>query len=405
MRQLGLILFTISIFFATNKPYLLLVSFDGFRYDYADLVDTPNFDKIEKNGTKAKSLIPVFPSLTFPNHYSIATGAYAGKHNITANSFYDRKLDKEYSLYDSSTVRDHRFYNSEPIWVTAERQGVKSASYFWVGSEAKIKGFNPTIFKYYDGSVPFQSRIDSVISWFKLSDSKRPQLILLYFSEPDHTGHKYGINIDKISKSVSKMDSLLGYMYAGLEKLEIFSDLNIVITSDHGMSNVSPDRLIIIDEHITYQDNLNVLGSGSHMQFDIVDDKISSNILYNQLQKIPNSQAWNKDNIPKRFNFINNNTGQFLLLANEGWFITSKEKIDNKKFTLGGMHGYDPNLVNMHGIFYAIGPQIKKDFMIDSFTNIHIYPFLCKLLNIDMYVNEKDGPDGDIKVLDRIIIN
>ena len=140
MRKLiiHLILF-VNFGFSGNRPYVLLISFDGFRYDYTQMAHTPNFDRLETEGVKADALIPVFPSLTFPNHYSIATGTYAGTHNITGNSFYDKYYNEEYSLYDKGTVRDPKFYKSEPIWVTAERQGVKSASYFWVGTEAPVK--------------------------------------------------------------------------------------------------------------------------------------------------------------------------------------------------------------------------------------------------------------------------
>ena len=140
----------ISIGISLEKPYVLMVSFDGLRYDYTNWVNTPNFDEIEKSGVKANSLIPVFPSLTFPNHYSIATGSYSGKHNITGNSFYDKNLNKKYSLYDREAVKNPRFYKSEPIWVTAEKAGIKTASFFWVGTEAPIKGISPSIFKYYN---------------------------------------------------------------------------------------------------------------------------------------------------------------------------------------------------------------------------------------------------------------
>ncbi|SVD74134.1 uncharacterized protein METZ01_LOCUS426988, partial [marine metagenome] len=185
-----------------------MVSFDGFRYDYMNWTETPNFDYVEKNGVKADGLIPVFPSLTFPNHYAIATGAYAGTHNITGNSFYDKNLQQNYSMYDRDAVRDPRFYKSEPIWVTAERQGIKTASFFWVGTEAPIRGVSPSIFKYYDGDISFETRVDSVISWFQLKEHQRPHLILLYFSEPDHTGHEYGVDKDKMIESVIKMDNL-----------------------------------------------------------------------------------------------------------------------------------------------------------------------------------------------------
>ena len=383
-----------------------MVSFDGFRYDYMNWTDTPNFDYFKKMGVKADGLIPVFPSLTFPNQYSIVTGAYAKTHNITGNSFYDKELHQEYSLYDRDAVRDPRFYKAEPIWVTAERQGVKSASFFWVGTEAPIKRISPSMFKYYDGDIPFETRVDSVISWFQLEEKTRPQLILLYFSEPDHTGHEYGLNREKIAESVSKMDSLLGYIHQKLKTLGIYSQLNIIITSDHGMTDVSADRLIILEDYISRLDELYFNNSSSYVQFDHKKGtKDYSDLLLQELKKIPHSQVWEKSGIPERFHFVNGNTGDYLLLADEGWVITTNRSLKEKKFILGGMHGYDPQLDNMQGIFYAMGPSIKPGLLIKSFENIHIYPLICELLNIEPYAGLNDKPDGDIQVLQHILQN
>ena len=270
MRKLIIqLLLFFSIGFSGDQPYVLMVSFDGFRYDYTEMAHTPNLDRLTEYGVKAEALIPVFPTLTFPNHYSIATGAYAGTHNITGNSFYDKQYHKKYSLYDKETVRDAKFYKSEPIWVTAERQDVKSAAYFWVGTEAPIKGYSPSIFKYYDSSVSFYARVDSIISWLKLPEKNRPQLTMLYFSEPDQTGHNVGVYIPEIVESVEKMDELLGYLITELETLAIYSDLNIVVVSDHGMIDVSEDRLVILDDYISRLGDLYIHGSGAHVQFDL----------------------------------------------------------------------------------------------------------------------------------------
>ena len=391
--------------FAGDQPYVLMVSFDGFRHDFTTMADTPNFDRLELEGVKADALIPVFPSLTFPNHYSIATGAYSGTHNITGNSFYDKKYRKKYSLYKKETVRNEKFYKSEPIWVTAERQGVKAASFFWVGSEAPIKGYLPSIFKYYDGSVPFKARIDSVLSWFQLPVKKRPQLIMLYFSEPDHTGHTWGVNTPEIVEVIEEMDDLLGYLLHNLETLEIYSNLNLIIVSDHGMTNVSENKRIVLDEYISRIDDLYINGRGSHVQFDLKKFKRKyKQTLFKELEKIPHCQVWKKNNIPKRFHFNNNNTGEFMLLADEGWLITTQSAMDKNEFTLGGMHGYDPQLPNMHGIFYAIGTDIKSNLRISAFENIHIYPLTCKLLEIDPYSGKDDSPDGELQILNHILI-
>ena len=406
MQQLifGILIF-ISVAISDDETYVVIVSFDGFRYDYTSLAETPNFDRLAEKGVKADGLIPVFPSLTFPNHYSIATGAYAGTHNITGNSFYDKKYEKKYSMYERNTVRDPKFYKAEPIWVTAERQGVQSASYFWVGTEAPVKGHSPSIFKYYDGSVTFESRVDSVISWFKLPEKQRPRLIMLYFSEPDHTGHNVGTSHPDIHATVEEMDSLLGYLMESLEKLEIYDKLNMFVLSDHGMADVSSERLIILDDYISRMDDIYINGSGSHVQFDFKKDQEKyAEAFLEELKGISHCQSWKKEEIPERFHFVNGNTGDYLLLADEGWFITTRSKMDESPFMLRGMHGYDPELLSMQGIFYAVGANIMEGIQIPEFENIHIYPLICRLLDISPYDGREDAPQGNIKVLEKILI-
>ena len=403
-KLIGFIFLIINIGITGDNTYILMVSFDGFRYDYTNLVETPNFDLVEEKGVRADGLIPVFPSLTFPNHYSIATGAYAGTHNITGNTFYDKQYGEKYSLYDRDKVRDPKFYKAEPIWVTAERQGIHSASYFWVGTEAPVKGYSPSIFKYYDASVPFKIRVDSVISWFQLPEKKRPRLVMLYFSEPDHTGHNVGVNHSDTKTSVSEMDALLGYLMNSLEKLIIYDDLNIFLVSDHGMADVSSERLIILDDFITRMDDLYINGQGAFVQVDVKmgNNRYRKNIK-DELKKIPYCQIWDKDNIPERFHFSNGNNSDYILLANEGWFITTKSDLDEIPFSLGGMHGYDPKLLSMHGIFYAVGRNIREGIKIPAFENIHIYPLICKLLDISPYNGKEDAPQGDQEVLEKIL--
>jgi len=382
-----------------------MVSFDGFRHDYLDKTNTPNFDKFAQNGVKAKSLQPVFPSLTFPNHYSLATGAYAGTHMITGNSFYDKKFKEFYSLRDAEKVRNGKFYKSEPIWVTAEKQNVKSASYFWVGSEAKIKGFRPSIYKHYDGKISFKTRVDSVISWLQYPKENRPHLIMLYFSEPDHTGHEDGPNHENIITSIQEMDEILGYLMNGLQSLDIAEKIQTILVSDHGMSEVSTNRIVLLDNYISEIDNLYVNGRGAIVQLDIKSKQSQTySTVWNQITKIPNITAYKKDELPKHFHFNNRNTGEFVLVANDGWLIYTKEFVENRDITVRGMHGYDPKIKNMHGIFLAQGNKIKRNLEIDSFENIHVYPLVCKLLNITPYYSLIDGPQGKLEVLKPILI-
>ena len=353
-------------------------------YDYLerDEVQTPNFDNFKKKGVSSR-LISVFPSLTFPNHYSIATGYHSDKHRIIGNSFFSKTLNKQYSMKDSESVQDGSFYGMEPIWVTAEKNKIRTATYFWIGSEAEINGYRPSIYKNYDGSVTFESRVDSIISWYNLPKEKRPDLAMLYFSEPDYTGHRFGTSGNEINLSIEEMDRLLEYTLDKLENLEIYDDLNIIIVSDHGMEDVSKDRVILLDKYIDV-DNTQITFSPAVTHINLKNSNHIDNIK-NSLKNIDNASIFSKNEIPVEYHFINNDTPDFIVVADIGWFITTSTRMKQKKRFPRGMHGYDSSYSSMHGIFLARGPSFKENISIESFENINIYPLLCSILNISPY--------------------
>ena len=371
------------LFSSGNDKYTLIISFDGFRYDYLDKVDTPHFDKLKKGGVSS-SLIPIFPSLTFPNHYSIATGSYADEHKILGNTFYSKSLDKKYSMSDSKSVQNGEFYGMEPIWVTAEKNNLISATYYWIGSEAKIRDYRPSIYKEYDGSVSFKSRVDSVVSWYSASKDKRPNLTMLYFSEPDYTGHSHGPDSKEINLSIIEMDNLLGYIISQLKELEIYEKLDIIIVSDHGMTDVSEDRLILLDQHINLKD-FDMILSPAIAHLKLKDESKAGQLhIYKDIYK---ANVYNRENFPKEYHFLNNDFPDYIIIADIGWTITTSSKIKQKKNFPAGMHGYDSKFTSMHGVFFASGPSFKQNIVVDSFENINIYPIICKTLEITPYIN------------------
>ncbi|RLD88382.1 MAG: alkaline phosphatase family protein, partial [Bacteroidetes bacterium] len=237
---LGLLLFVLS---ACNKqeerddrPYLVILSLDGFRWDYPQMANTPTLDSLKKAGVIAESLKPSYPTKTFPNHYTMATGLYPDHHGLVDNYFHATDLNRIYSMRDREAVMDGVFYGGEPIWVTAENQGMKSATFFWVGSEAEIKGVRPTYWYQYDWTIPFEDRIDSVVHWLSLPEDKRPHLIMWYYSEPDHTGHLAGPESEELKVLVEELDACLADFFTEMRKLPLFDKLNFIITSDHGMN-------------------------------------------------------------------------------------------------------------------------------------------------------------------------
>ena len=386
-----IILFLIihTVYASDADEYVLLISMDGFRYDYLDKANTPNFDKLVNTGVSAKALIPVFTSKTFPNHYSIATGMYAENHGLIANTFFANDLNKQYSIRDRNAVENGAFYGGEPIWVTAESQNVISASYFWVGSEAVIKGQQPTYWKKYNQKVSFESRIDSVISWYSKPVQSRPRLILLYFHEPDWTGHEYGPNSNETISQIENMDNVFGNLISKISKLSIYNNLNIIIVSDHGMTDVKPDRTIDLSL-VTDLSNMRVNGSGPTV-FISSESKKQLNQTYKQLKNIDNADVYWKQNIPKRFHYRNHvRIPDLLVLANEGWSLMP---LGHGSSTPKGSHGYDNQLDNMKAIFMAKGPSFKKGYRRDEFENIHIYPLITHILGIKSYPNI----DGDLE--------
>jgi predicted AlkP superfamily pyrophosphatase or phosphodiesterase len=382
----------ISIIFCSNneQEYVILVSFDGFRHDYVDRVETFYFDYVEKWGVKAKSLKPVFPSFTFPNHYAIATGCYSDKHKILGNEF-NTEMGR-YSYKDKNSVQDARWYGAEPIWVTAEKNDIITATYFWVGSEAKIGGYYPTYYKNYESGINPYKKVDQAIEWLGYPISSRPRLVCLYFEEPDHAGHVFGPNSIEVANEIKSSDDILGYLLKSISKIDIFDKINVVIVSDHGMVDVSENKIINIDDF-----NLSGIldGKGPVMSFK-VDSEIDFSI--NELN-IPNvSIVPSKNN--NNLNY-HNSLYDYLFIANEGWMMYKSEHIKqyNGKLPVKGMHGYHSDYMNMHAIFYAYGPRFKENYKIKTFELIHIYPLLCELLGI----NPNDNIDGDLKVLKSIL--
>ena len=305
MNKLGNLIFTaflcLSVSLADDRPYVLLVSFDGFRADYLDWYDTPNFDAFAEKGVIAESLQPQFPSKTFPNHYSIVTGMYIENHGMIANYFYDEQLDLSFTLKDRNMVQDARFYGGEPIWVTAEKQGLRTAAFYWPGTEAPIGEIYPGIWKLYDMDVPFQARIDSVVSWFSLPEDRRPQFITLYFHEPDWTGHGKGPKDRRTRKKVEEMDGVLGKLMEVLSDLSIAEQLNIIITSDHGMVEVRSKNAIYLNKYVDL-DKVEMEGRGP-FSFLYGNDESALNEAYTSLKEVKNISVYRKDEIPARYHY------------------------------------------------------------------------------------------------------
>jgi predicted AlkP superfamily pyrophosphatase or phosphodiesterase len=364
------------------KNYVLLVSLDGFRWDYSKIYKTPNLNKLAHDGVKADRMYSSFPTVTFPNHYSIATGLYPDHHGLINNSFPADDLGLFYRMGDRTAVENPSFYGGEPVWVTAEKQGTRSASFFWVGSEAK----HPYYWKKYDESVTYGARIDTVIKWLSYPPDKRPELVTLYFDEPDATGHKCGPVSSQTGKVVEKLDSLIGVLRTKLSILPEARKINLIILSDHGMSATSAERYINIKSLVPERMIASISGGNPVYLINPVQGKKDS-VLY-LLNRSKGLKAWNKSQLPPKWHYgTNPRIPEVVVVADSSWSIGTKPDGSSLR---GGAHGYDNYNSDMFAIFYAAGPSFKKNYKFRELNNVDIYNLICKILDITPAKNDGD---------------
>jgi len=368
------------------KNYVLLISFDGFRWDYNKLYNTPNLNKLAKDGVKADRMIPSFPTKTFPNHYTIATGLYPDHHGLIDNSFPAPDLGLFYRMGDRAAVENPAFYGGEPMWVTAEKQGVKAASFFWVGSEAPVDGMYPSYWKKYDGTVTYEVRIDTVIKWLGYPPEKRPELVNLYFDEPDLTSHEFGPVSPETGKVVTRLDSMLGVIRLKLSSLPDAKKINLIVLSDHGMGAISSDRYINLKEIVPNSMIASISGGNPVYLINPTEGKRDSVLFL--LNSVKGVKAWRKSQLPAKWHYgTNPRIPEIVVVADSSWSIGTRPEASSIR---GGAHGYDNSNSDMFSIFYAAGPSFKKNYKFKELNNTDIYNLVCRILDIKPAVNDGD---------------
>lgn len=373
------------------KNYVVLVSLDAFRWDYNTLYKTPNLNKLAHDGVKADRMISSFPTVTFPNHYSIATGLYPDHHGLINNSFPAPDLGLFYRMGDRTAVENPAFYGGEPVWVTAEKQGARSASFFWVGSEAPVGGMQPAYWKKYDEKVTFEERIDTVIKWLSYPPQKRPELVTLYFDEPDATSHKFGPVSSETGKVVERLDSLMGVLRNKLSALPEAKRINLIILSDHGMAKVSSIKYINLKELVPGRMIASISGGNPVYLINPSEGKRDS-VLY-LLNKATGLKAWKKSEVPAKWHYgTNPRIPEIVVVADSSWSIGTRPDGSSIR---GGAHGYDNRNSDMFSIFYAAGPSFKKNYKFKELNNVDVYNLICGILDIKPAKN--DGDPSHIK--------
>lgn len=377
------------------QPQLLLISFDGFRADYLTKTETPNFDRLIKNGATAEGLIPIFPTKTFPNHYAIATGLYPENNGLIGNNMYDPEMDARYSMGNREAVENPDWYLGEPIWNTVEKAGKKAGTMFWIGSEAPIQNMRPSHWKSYDGSIPNEARIDTVLKWMT-REQDPVEFGTLYFSFVDSQGHRYGPDSEEVIEAIEQADELVGYL---MEKLESNESINLMIVSDHGMIEVSPSKKVTLDDFIDVN-KIEIIAYSPALMFN-VEGEGEQEVFESLKKNEENFKVYLKEDIPDRYHLKNNSrVPEILMVADEGYTINTKQFFESRgsDYPSGGAHGFDNANPKMDAIFVAYGPAFNEEVKLGRFENIHLYEVMAKILNIEPAPN-----DGNFDAVSEIL--
>uniref|UniRef100_A0A2P2IYA5 Ectonucleotide pyrophosphatase/phosphodiesterase family member 3 n=1 Tax=Rhizophora mucronata TaxID=61149 RepID=A0A2P2IYA5_RHIMU len=372
-----------------NHPVVLLISSDGFRFGYQFKTPTPNIHRLIANGTEAETgLISVFPTLTFPNHYSIVTGLYPAYHGIINNHFVDPRTGEVF------TMRSHepKWWLGEPLWETVSNHGLKAATYFWPGSEVHKGSWNcPKGFcMFYNGSVPFEERVDTVLSYFDLPGDEIPSFMTLYFEDPDHQGHQVGPDDPLITEAVARIDGMIGRLIDGLEKRGVFEDVNIILVGDHGMVGTCDKKLIFLNDLSSwikipaewvqsYTPVLAIRPPPGFAPSDVVA-KMNEALKSGQIENGNNLQLYLKEELPSRLHYVDSERIPPIIgIVEEGYKVELKR---TKHQECGGAHGYDNAFFSMRTIFIAHGHQFARGRKVPSFENVQIYNMVTSILQI-----------------------
>jgi predicted AlkP superfamily pyrophosphatase or phosphodiesterase len=385
-----------------DKPYLVLVSIDGFRWDYQALADTPALDQFAAEGIRAERTIPVFPTLTFPNHYSIATGLYPANHRLIGNKFPSKDRSRFYSLTDRVSVQDGSWYGGQPVWVTAEKSGMVTAAYYFVGTEAPVDGVPMTYWHQYDESIPGMARVDQALEWLAMPDNTRPHLITLYFENVDTATHRFGPNSAQSLASIELVDSYVAALMAGINQLPLADDLYVVIVSDHGQSARTPDSPPFIIENVTDLDGLTVVdhGAAAFIYLPEKDPGLAGVIRDAINESWEHGAAMLRKDLPESWRTTEAaGFADIVVQADPGYMVFST--LTQAKGASRGDHGWAPEFEDMHGIFLASGPRLPKGKIIPPINVVDVYPLLMEILDLPITT----PIDGDPLLLPGLMLH
>ncbi len=366
-----------------ERPYVILVSFDGFRHDFSNLAETPAMDRMAREGLKAEALQPVFPTLTFPNHFSIATGRLPRHHGIVANTFPDDDRERWYSMYERDTVEDGSWYLAEPAWVSAEKQGVRTAAYYFVGTESDAFGIRPSDWRSFEFGVPGEERVDQVLEWLARPEPERPHLVTLYFEDVDSKTHWYGLGSEESLQSIRDADRWLGRLRDGIAALPFSDQVYILLVSDHGLAEVGKDKALVL-ESVIELDDMKIIEGGSYAFIHLPEpDPERALELRESINRNWNcGEALRPEDLPGEWRAgISPRYPDLVVQPAVGCVVVStRERLEKLQ---RADHGWAPDVPEMRGIFYATGPRIPAGTSTGIVHVTEIQPLIMTLLDLE----------------------
>ena len=346
---------------------------DGVRHDYPNLLSGGGFNFISEKGLVATSLVPMYQSSTFPTHVTMATGVTPDKHGILHNGFFDRNR----GFYSYSP--DASWIESEPIWSLLERQGIKTATYFWVGSESDWEGTKITYSKApFNGRISEKDKTKQILDWLDLEPKERPRLIMTWWHGSDSIAHQSGSINGKVLNQLRKQDKELLNLITEIEKRGYWENITLIVVSDHGMSDV--DNFINIKEILKNNSIDSTLSIGPAIGHVFLDDLSDKDSAISALKQDSDLIVWDGGELPENYNMFHpTRTGDIVVETHAPNTLVTRKNSNPPK----GMHGYDPSRnKEMEGIFYAYGNKVSIN-QINKVSQLDLAPTILNLLEIE----------------------
>jgi len=359
-----------------ERPVTILISIDGFRADYLDRPAAPRLKALADAGVRA-AMHPSFPTTTFPNHYTLVTGLRPDRHGIVANTMDDAR--KPGVTFTMANADPFWWSEAEPLWITAERAGVRTATMFWPGSNVDFGGTRPRDWWLYAKENSEAQRVDAVIDWLRRPAATRPQFVTLYFDTVDTAGHEHGPDDPKTDAAITSVDAQIGRLVDGVAALGLRA--NYVIVADHGMAATSPDRVIEMWKIVRAKD-VRVLGYGAVAGFTPQPGR-DRRVAMAVLKPHPHMDCARKADLPATLHYGQNpRVPPYICIAEIGWTIQSTPPTPDRPFKGGGAHGYDPKNREMDALFLGYGPGFRAGTVLPRFDNVDVYSLVAALIGV-----------------------